>query len=356
MDIKDINSIGESSFYGYSLADTMVVLDALEAQDWSNIHNKILEENSSFCTRLLDIVDDRIHKNDFAELVDNAEGRNHILLHVLRIRTSISQYRLLCLRNDVEQTVLEQVRIANKKFEETEKSINVTIQAASDEVQQTSDAVKDSINKHLTKSQTQFETTINDKIKSATDNIEPQIMTTILTLMGVFSAIITIIMSVVITSSSWLNNANGASAIIAFIVPNLVVAFSISILLGVVFSRRSGKYIVISGDDWNHETMATKALQKVRRTQTTTILMVVIFTVICIAFALFEMKINDEPHTRYIFTEDMYDCVEIEDDTSEQSVLVIEFNFSGKNYRFLYDESYFHDGSIYFCEEHERLE
>lgn len=356
MDIKDINSIGESRFYDYSLVDTIAVLDVLEVQDWTNIRDKALEENTSYCTRLLDIVDDRIHKNYFIELVDNAEGRNHVLLQVLRIRTSISQYRLLCLRDDVERSVLKQVDLANDKFKQVKEAIDATIMIASDDVKKASADVKNSINEYLSKSEKQFESTIVQKIQTKTDEIEPQLITTVLTLMGVFTAVITIIMSVVITSSSWLNNANGASAIIAFIVPNLVVAFSITLLLGAIFSRRGGKYIVISGDNWNHESMAIKALRKVRRTQIVTFVLIAVFAGVAITFALLQMKINDEPHTRFILSEDMYECVEVEEDGSEETIPVIKFDFNGKNYVFQYDESYFHDGSIYFCEEHERLE
>ena len=356
MVIKDINSIGERGFYGYSLDDTIAVLDVLETQDWTNNHNKALVENSSYSTRLLDIVDDRIRKNDFVELIDNAEERNHVLLQVLRIRTSISQYRLLCLRSDVEQAVLKQVNSANEQFAKTEKSIKDTVSSARADIQKASDSVISSINQYLFNSEEQFESAIDEKIKDKTDHIESQLITTVLTLMGVFSAIITIIMSVVITSSSWLNNANGASAVIAFIVPNLVVAFSVVLLLGVIFSRRGGKYIVISGNNWNHESMASKALHSVRRTQIATIVLIVIFTAVAITFALFQMKLNDEPHTRFILSEDMYECVEVEEEGLEEPILEIEFDFNGKNYRFQYDENYFHDGSIYFCEEHERLE
>ena len=356
MDIKDINSIGESRFYDYSLVDTIAVLDVLEAQDWTNIRDKALEENTSYCTRLLDIVDDRIHKNYFIELVDNAEGRNHVLLQVLRIRTSISQYRLLCLRDDVERSVLKQVDLANDKFKQVEEAIDATIKIAEADVQKASADVRISINEYLSNSEKQFESTIDQKIQAKTDDIEPQLITTVLTLMGVFSAIITIIMSVVITSNSWLNNANSASAIIAFIIPNLVVAFSITLLLGMIFSRRGGKYIVISGDNWNHESMANSALRKVKRIQVATIILIVVFTGVAIGFSLSQMRVNDEPHTRYILSEDMYECVGGEENESEEPILEIEFDFNGKNYRFPYDENYFHDGSIYFCEEHERLE
>lgn len=356
MNIKNINSIGESSFYSYSVEDTLAVLDVLEAQDWTNIQDKTLEENSSFCTRLLDIVDDRIHKNDYKELLDNDEEKNHVLLQVLRVRTNISQYRLLWLRNDVEKSVVEKVKSANEKFEQTENNINETVQTAQEAIQKRRNDVERDINEHLAQSQQSFEEQINIKIKAATDSIEPQLITTTLTLMGVFSAIITIIMSVVITSSSWLNNADGASAVVAFIVPSLVVAFSIAVLLGVVFTRRGGNYIIVSGNNWNHESVANEALKKVQRTQKCTVIFIVIFTLVSLVIAICEIRCNDKPHMRYVLAENMYECIEIEDDLSDETSCVIEFTFNEKNYRFMYNERYFHDGLIYFCEEHNRLE
>lgn len=48
--------------------------------------------------------------------------------------------------------------------------------------------------------------------------------------MGIFTSIIVVIMSLVITSSSWLNNAAGASAIIAFVIPSCVAVLAVCAL------------------------------------------------------------------------------------------------------------------------------
>lgn len=347
--ITEINAIGETAFYAYSLNRTIDVIETLEKLNWSDIRDKNLEENNDFYSRLLDIVNDKVTNNIFVELTDDAEGKNHLLLRVLRIRTSISQYRLLFLRDDVETKILSRV-------ESAKTDINSIVTGTQDSIQKMSTDVQNSINDHLTESEAAFEETIKEEIKSATGQIEPQLITTILTLMGVFSAVITIIMSVVITSSSWLNNADGASAVIAFIIPNLVVIFSIVILLGMVFSRRDSKVVVISENTWDLTNLSNKALKKARATQKITALMIAIFTIAIVAFSLYEIRVNAEPHVRYILSQGMYECVEIQVDESETPVRYIEFQFNEKIYTFPYDEGYFHDGKLHFCEEHESLE
>ena len=243
--IKNINIIGEGAFYNYSSNKTIEVLSVLENVDWSNITDKNLEENSGFYAKLLDIVDDKLTNNSFPELFEDVERKSHLLLKVLRIRISISQYRLIFLRDDVEKKVIERVNVANELFEKTKVNLNSVVADAQDSIHLMSTNAEDRINNHLLTSEESFGEKLSKKVETVFDRIEPQLITTVLTLMGVFSAVITIIMSVVITSSSWLNNANGASAIIAFIVPNLVVVFSIVVLLEMVFSRKSAQIVVI---------------------------------------------------------------------------------------------------------------
>ncbi len=76
---------------------------------------------------------------------------------------------------------------------------------------------------------------IIDKHREELNASERAIMSHVLSIMGVFSAVITLIMSVVITSSSWLNNADGAEAIIAFIIPNLVALIAVFVLISLIF-------------------------------------------------------------------------------------------------------------------------
>ena len=356
--IKYLNNIDEFEFHDYSLAKTNEVLHTLENIYWSDISDKNLEENSGFYTRLLDIIDYRVINNAFPEISDNPEEKSHLLLEVLRVKTSISQYRLLFLRADVENKLFERVAEVNESFEKTEAKINCIAADAQLSTKNLSNKTIKQINNHLKESENEFDRKLNKKIKTTINKIEPQLITTVLTLMGVFSAIITIIMSVVITSSSWLNNAEGPSAIIAFIVPNLVVVFSIVILLLVTTSRKNPELVIIPEKNWDRPTLIDKALKKARNTRIGTYIIIVIFTAILVGYALFNLEASDngKPHLRYVLSQGMYDCVETQDDDEESKTTIIEFEINNKNYIFPYDEQYFHEGKLYFCEEHQRLE
>lgn len=70
-----------------------------------------------------------------------------------------------------------------------------------------------------------------------------------LTTMGVFTTIVVIVMSLVITASSWLNNANSADTLIAFIVPSCIAVLSVCALTALVSEpqkKKWGRWIVIS--------------------------------------------------------------------------------------------------------------
>lgn len=334
MTISDLNLLGEKVLIDSSLDQTLDVLDTIETLDWTDIRDQNLKENTSFYSRFLDIIDNKIINNNFPELEGDETQRSHLLLRVLRIRTSISQYRLLDLRDDVTRVAQESQDNITKSVIEAQKTIS----------------------NHLSKRAKNFEKTVSKRTQGAIQKIEPQLMTTVLTVMGVFSAIITIIMSVVITSSSWLNNANGASAVIAFIVPNLVVVSSIAILLGIIFSRKKEATVVIPAMDWDASRSVENEIKRSKRIFKGTICLIIFFTTVIVGFSLYEMKSSDEPHTRYVLSQGMYKCVEIQNSETNENELMIEFKINQKNYLVQYDKNYFHDGNLYFCEEHKVLE
>lgn len=62
------------------------------------------------------------------------------------------------------------------------------------------------------------------------DNTSDKIMPNIVTLLGVFSSIIIIILTLITTSSTWLLNANEVSVLIAFVVPSAIATLAICAL------------------------------------------------------------------------------------------------------------------------------
>ena len=52
----------------------------------------------------------------------------------------------------------------------------------------------------------------------------------------------------------------------------------------------------------------------------------------------------------------MYSIVTHKSEESDSCETKIEFEFDGKSFSILYDEKYFHDGNLYYCSDHNRLE
>lgn len=78
--------------------------------------------------------------------------------------------------------------------------------------------------------------TIKDDIKRLSkkvndiDNASDKIMPNIITLLGVFSSIIVVILTLITTSSTWLSNANEASVLIAFVIPSAIATLTVCAL------------------------------------------------------------------------------------------------------------------------------
>lgn len=326
MTLNELNLIGEKEFWTFSLDKTKETVDLLNGLNWLDVFDKNLKENHEFYAKLLDVINFRVEYSDFKEIENDDIQKNHLLSNVAQLRSRLTQYRLMVLKCDVENDM---------------KNFSTTAQ--------------EDVKKYIRTRSKSFEKTIDEKTKKAVEKIEPQLMSTVLTLMGVFSAIIAIITSVVITSSSWLNNANGASAVIAFIIPNLVTVLSVVVLLGIVF-RRKENVVVIPMRDWDSKQVVEKFLKKSKNFFVGSIIVIVLFIGIILAYSFYELNRIDEPHTRYILTENLYECVEIYDEEKEEFTVIIEFELNDRNYQFEYDKDYFHDRKLYYCQEHNALE
>lgn len=192
------------------------------------------------------------------------------------------------------------------------------------------------------------------EVQEQIDDSEHTILSHVLTLMGIFTAIITLIISVVITSSSWLNSAHGASAVIAFIVPNLVALIAVFVLTSLIF-------FYIHRDTQSKDGKCSKHKRSLAFT------ICIVSLIICvIASCLFCFAGRDEiinPHILYILSPGEYQVQEeivtpadSDAGVDEQKEYFYEFIFEDKLYRFEYNESLLHDGNLYFCTEHNTLE
>ncbi len=192
-------------------------------------------------------------------------------------------------------------------------------------------------------------------VQEQIDNSEHTILSHVLTLMGIFSAIITIILSVIITSSSWINNSDKADAVVAFVVPNAVALMSVTLLLSLIFAHNRQNRIDSAAK--NNEPNAIEIFKSV--VFYAIIIIIILGTIIssiCLSFA----KDCSDPHIIYILSPGEYNVVEkiITSDSIEKNEKqpFYEFTFEDKLYHFEYDEKLKHGTKLYFCEKHEALE
>ena len=177
-------------------------------------------------------------------------------------------------------------------------------------------------------------------------NMEHDMLTHVLTLMGVFSAVITMVMSVIMTSTAWLNNADGASAILAFIIPSAVAVLSVIVLLLLVFLYQ------------NSTTGSVDHPIKSRFTIISLVALLIICLILtgCLIYVARTYTQKCEPdHTHTILTQND-STVGTETLPDGSTKYYFEFTLDGSNYKLDYDAVYIHNGNLYFCQEHKVLE
>lgn len=195
---------------------------------------------------------------------------------------------------------------------------------------------------------------ITDEFESQKQNIDKLEHTTlshVLSLMGIFSAVIVIIMSVILTATSWLNNADGASAIVAFTVPNLVALLSVFVLLSLIYLYTHKDSSVGENSDKRTKIKSIFAIVVIA-----IILVISITLSIVLVKSINKVKEENIPHKQYVISLTDYKIIEIENSEKVKEKF-FEVFLDGERYEFKYDEKYIHDGDrLYFCKEHNTLE
>lgn len=190
-------------------------------------------------------------------------------------------------------------------------------------------------------------------VQEQIDNSEHTILSHVLTLMGIFSAIITIILSVIITSSSWINNADKADAVVAFVVPNAVALMAVTLLLSLIFAHNHRNRIETKTIKQNIWSILKSILFYM-------VIIVIVLATIISSICLSLTKDSSRSHILYILSPGEY-IVKEETITpsgagDEEKKTFFKFSVEDKPYLVEYDESLLHDGNLYFCAEHEVLE
>lgn len=231
------------------------------------------------------------------------------------------------------------------------------------------------------------------KVTKKIKQLEKDTMDSHIAILGVYSAIITIVMSIVVTSSSWLNNADGASAIFAFVIPSAIVILSIAVLFLFIFLyRKDIPYISeiqysekdmseskdVKEEQETDEKYKNKEKQKVKikirkkcknekniqkqenRKRMAIFIGVIILVSASITVltysALKYIMPSENSHQRYIIKQSQYSVTDEYDYEANCKRQYFEFNNEGKNHQFAFNEKFIHDGNLYYCDDHNRLE
>ena len=348
IDFSDFNS---EDLWDYTYNEVIALIEEMENSliITSNAAKSI--EAIAGTLSCIPIITYRVDEYDFKEIsrekvAEDSIARNDRQLLQLRLRTLHVSCKALC----------ESVNIAddyNKKKQELEKAVTDLQTSLGDtkaridlSLENAQTRVTESLkhNEGLTKNLVKQVQKKLQKAEKKLDDSEHNMLTHVLTLMGVFTAVITIIMSVVITSSSWLNNADGASAFFALAVPNLVAIFAVIVLVGLVFIYQNG---VLSKP--GKSKVVIWFLSGITA-------LVLILTCLMGWCAISYTQPCKASQVHYVISPSEYSIEqEINSETGKKETFCV-FVFEGESFRFPYDNKYIHDGNLYFCKEHRTLE
>ena len=333
----DLSTLRENDLRKYSYETTKSVIDELENVCISNFVGIHAIEQIETYYAFARLIKNRVSNNEFIELNVKARKsekehlytRLNFLLAIFKYSLEIGKLenrtittaddlstKLSALKEQFNETVVDY----NSKKNELETKINAATKDLGDNVK---------------------------KFKERIDDSEHTILTHVLTLMGVFSAVITIIMSVVITSSSWLNNASGAAAIAAFIIPNLVALLAVIVLLSLIFIYHSAV---------NVSTIGTPKSKKAILFFCGLFGVIILLSCLISWVAVSYKEKNEVAHMQYVLSPAEYRIEKNLENNSNNDISYYEFTIEGINYKFPYDPEFIHNEYLYFCLQHMTLE
>ncbi len=290
-------------------------IDALESQPMKIVDNPVInrevsESRSNTIGALLEYLNRRFRTSDVSSLV----------MRLLVQKIAALQY-IIRLQGQGTAQALE------RKAEKLEKDLTtlrsdyrdktLLLTAAVTQTQQTNAGLNQKIG--------EYEKTIQDKISDSERGMVGHVMS----LVGVFSAITMIIMSLVQTSTSWLNSADEASALLAFVVPNAV-----AILASVVLLSFLGWYWA---KDENQRNICARMM---------VLSCALVFLLgLC---ALCQMDAFEAEHSLHIIPASDY--------TYHHDDGMVEFQVNGRACIFSCGADDIHNQGLYYCSIHDALE
>ena len=378
MDIN-LNVLKENELRKFSYQDTKCVIEKLEKICISDGAGIDAIEKSEMYYAFSALIYNRVSNDEFIELNNNNLGEKESLCSKLIFMLASFKYSLEVskLQKDIKSiskntstleanmtTMTNQLQDTIADYNNKKTEIDLQLKDSSKLVRTLGEEIQN------------FEIDVED-FQSRMDESEHTILTHVLTLMGIFSAVITIIMSIVVTSSSWLNNADASSAIVAFVIPNLVALLAVSSLVLLVFiyvqfsnktpkvvKKKTIKKIKKDSSEIQDSTIETTRSERKERkgSRAAIVFFSILLLIICVtSLAMADVSIaytrkNSIPHMRYVIPKSNYQIVEETSSETSEIELYFEFIFEDINYQITYDEKLVHFGNLYFCKEHNTLE
>lgn len=199
-----------------------------------------------------------------------------------------------------------------------------------------------------------------------------QIMPNIISLMGVFSSVIVVILSLITTSSTWLSNANETDVLIAFVVPAGIITLAICALSALVRSLLDTPSIKNTAHSEDSESQPASLLllikQALHKWGPWLFISIITFLIVCSTIRFSQKKNDDQIH--YIVK--CQPTLEPRDDSNDdetqttleasgQELFIVQEIIlpTGERYqeRIPCDESNKHsDGFVYYCLFHQQCE
>lgn len=329
----DLSKLKEYELRTYSYEDTLKVVDELEQLSASRFSGIPAIETSETYYAFALLINNRVENGEFPELAPKHKKNEKAGL----------EHRLTVMISNLKYTLeLGKLNSRLKAVDEEKAALNDKILLVEQRVAETVD--------DYTAKKKEIISNVN-AFEHRMDNSEHEILAHVLTLMGIFSAIITIILSVIITSSSWINNADRADAVIAFVVPNSVALLAVALLMSLIFL-----HIPVSSKRNNNNSMW-------RSTACKGIIIAIILVVLISGVCLFLAKETTYHHVIHILSPGEYRVVpeavavtNASEIDKEQVEYYFEFELDQTLYRFKYDKNFMHDNKLYFCEVHNALE
>lgn len=351
----NLEKLREKDLKRASFSDIVMIVEALEKESLDKYNSKSSIEIIDTYLSYVEIIKTRVEQGEFDKNDLKSSGKRIFFIQRLNtLRTKLINLK------QFSHFVISKIEILEQEVDKTKNELKQDVENARQiilEVRTNSKQASEQINDLQTtllttqktlkdiSSQSEELKSIHDKLKEKLETTEHDIITHVLTLLGVFSAIIITIMSVVITTNSWLNNAGKEGFMLALLVPNLIVIFSIVVLVSMVYAYHGMNYL----DD--------------KKRRGPVIFFLAFISIIIVALGVMlgitiqkQNKVCEVAHIRYVISQSEYVITTETVPGIEDTKLYYKFNFDGQNLVFDYNKNLVHDGNLYFCPEHGTLE